>query len=172
MNVKLFDIVNGKVAMNPTALWLPEFKAIWDRDKSKGKEKASREISYIVFMHSFQSPYQVYSSNIRESKVIGDYFKDEPKWKPDDLIKEAVKKYNELQDTLVLKMLRTAKCAIEKIEEYFQDAQPSDIDRIVKNAKELGSLIASIDKLEKQVKTEQLENSSIRGGQGIGHWEL
>ena len=36
----LFDLKNRQVTFAPQALMIPEFKDLWDRDKSKGKEKA------------------------------------------------------------------------------------------------------------------------------------
>ena len=84
---RLFDIVNGKVIMNPTAIWIPEFKTLWDRDKTKYKSKAVNEISYIVFMYGFHSPYAAYSEEEKEKKILQDYF---PKgdWKPDAAVTE------------------------------------------------------------------------------------
>ena len=169
---KLFDIQNGNVVINPTVIWIPEFKKIWDRDRSKTKEKASREISYIVFLHSFQSPYQAYTEKDRESKILQDYFKDSPDWKPDEDVKAAIKKYNELQDSAALRLLRTSKKALEKIEEFMDSAAPEDVDKIVKNTKELGNIMHSLDNLEKQVQKQQLEKASVRGGQDVGLWEI
>ena len=101
---KLFDIDRGNVVMNPTALWIPEFKYLWDRDKSKSKEKATSEISYVVFMHHFQSPYQAYGHMEMEQKIREDFFKNLPDWEPDDKVKAAIKKYLELQDSAVLRL--------------------------------------------------------------------
>ena len=169
---KLFDIQNGKVILNPTTLWVPEFKVLWDRDKKKNKDRAIAEISYIVFLHSYQSPYQAYSEKEREKKVLEDFFKGVEDWKPDDKVKAAIKKYKELQDSVSLRLLRSTKLALETIEEYFKTANPEDISTIVKNAKELGNLVQSLDKLEKQVQKEQLENASVRGSSEVGLFEL
>jgi len=169
---KLFDIQNGKVVLNPTTLWIPEFKAIWDRDKKKSKDKAVAEISYIVFMYSFQSPYLAYSATDRESRIITDFLSDYEDWKPDELVQKAVKKYNELQDSVSLKLLRSTRLALEKIEEYFRDASKEDINTIVKNSKELGNLVQSLDKLERQVQKEQLDSGSIRGSSEVGLFEI
>jgi hypothetical protein len=68
MAAKLFDIIGGNVIMNPTILWIPEFKEIWDRDKTKHKVRAVKEISYIVFLYSFKSPYLAYSE--KDRKII------------------------------------------------------------------------------------------------------
>ena len=158
--------------MNPTSLWVPEFRKIWERDKSKTKEIAAKEISYIVFLYSFTSPYQAYAEKEREARIIKDYFGDMPSWKPDETVKAAITKYKEMQDTIALKLLRSTKLALETMQEFFENATADDIDKIVKNAKELGNLVQSLDKLERQVQKEQLESASIRGGQGIGLFEL
>lgn len=169
---KLFDIDRGHVIMNPTVLWIPEFKAVWDRDDSEGKAIASKEVSYIVFMHGFNSPYDAYSERDREKKILNDYFKDMKGWKPDKVVKAAEKKYLELQDSIALRLLRTSKKALEKVEMFFEEADPEHIDKIVKNAKELGNLIQSLNKLEEQVRKERHEANSARGGQGIGLFEV
>lgn len=169
---KLFDISNGHVVMNPTVLWIPEFKNVWDRDKSVSKELATKEISYIVFKHGFNSPYNAYSEKDREKKIVKDYFKDISGWKPDKDVKAAEKKYLELQDSIALRLLRTSKKALEKVEEFFELADPDQIDKIVKNAKELGNLIQSLNKLEIQVQKEQHEQNSIRGGDAVGLFEI
>jgi len=169
---RLFDIVNGKVIMNPTALWLPQFKKVWDRDKSKYKSVAVNEISYIVFRYGFHSPYAAYSEDEMEKKIIGDFFPDNPNWQPDKDLQIAIKKYNELQDSVALRALRAAKIGLDKTNEYFLTATSDKASEILKIAKDLGPTIKSIDMLTKQVEKEQLENSSIRGGEGIGLFEM
>lgn len=170
--MKLFDIENGQVVLNPTSLWIPEFKKLWDRDKSKNKAKAAREISYIVFLYDYRSPYQAYSESERENRILKDYFSEEEDWTPDEEIKAAIKRFEEFQDSAALRLLRATKLALEAINEFFKNADSSDIDKIVKNAKELGNLVQSLDKLEQQVQKEQLEKNSVRGGMEIGHFEL
>lgn len=145
---------------------------MWNRDKSENKENAARELSYIVFLHDYRSPYQAYPEKEREKRIIQDYFPDEPKWKPDKEVKAAIKRFEEFQDSATLRLLRSTKYALEAINEYFKTANPENIDKIVKNAKELGNLVQSLDKLEQQVQKEQLEKNSARGGQDIGAFEL
>jgi len=169
---KLFDIENGKVIMNPTTLWIPEFKKIWDRDKTKAKNKAQQEISYVVFKHGFHSPYNAYSEKDREGKILNDYFKNTPDWEPDEIVNAAEKKYIELQDSAALRLLKATKQALEVIEEFFLTATASDVDKVVKSAKELGGLVQSLNKLELQVQKEQKEASSVRGDAEIGMFEI
>ena len=168
---RLFDIVNGKVIMNPTALWLPQFKKIWDRDKTKYKDIAVNEISYIVFMYGFHSPYSAYSEEDKECKILEDFFPN-GRWKPDKVVQEAIIKYNELQDSVALRALRAAKIGLDKTNAYFDNVSPDRAADILKIAKDLGPTIKSIDMLTKQVEREQLENSAVRGGEGIGLFEM
>lgn len=181
---KLFDLERGNVVMNPTTLWIPEFRTLWDRDKSKSKERATREISYIVFMYAFQSPYQAYDEREREVKILKDYFSDIEGWEPDAHVKAAIKKYQELQDSAVLRLFNSTKLALEAINIHFKkvynkvvDSEENDIDidatidKLVKNAKELGNLVQSLDKLEKQVQAEQTERRG-RGDKELGLFEI
>jgi hypothetical protein len=48
---KLFDIVAGEVVLNADALAIAPFKTLWDKDTSKTKSQATKEISYIVYMY-------------------------------------------------------------------------------------------------------------------------
>lgn len=170
--MRLFDIDNGQVVLNPTSLWIPEFKKLWDRDKSKDKHVAAKEISYIVFLYDYKSPYQAYTEQDREEKIREDYFSDDKTWMPDEAVQAAISRFIEFQSSAALRLLKSTKLAMEAINEFFKTAGPADIDKIVKNAKELGSLVQSLDKLEQQVQKEQLEKNSIRGGQDIGAFEL
>jgi len=158
--------------MNPTVLWIPEFKKLWSRDKSNDKEMAANEISYIVFKHGFNSPYIAYSEKDREKRILHDYFKNNKGWKPDKEVKAAEVKYNELQDSSALRLLRSTRKALEIIEDFFTEAGPDQVDKVVKNAKELGGLIQSLNKLELQVQKEQKEAVSVRGESELGLFEI
>jgi len=170
--MKLFDIDKGRVMMRPSSIWIPEFKAVWERDRSRTKEKASKEISYIVFMYAHDSPYLAYPHQEREAKIIEDFFSDRKyKWRPDELVEAATSKFLELQETPTTRLLTSAKIAIEKLEQYFREADSADATNIIKNAKELGNVVRSLDVLEKQVKTEKLESANIRGNNLVGPFE-
>lgn len=177
--VKLFDIDRGMVVMNPQSIWIPEFRKIWDRDKSKDKAKASMEISYIVFLHSFDSPYEAYPLHERETRIKRDYLKDE-KWAPDAVIKDAIVRYKEFQDSTALRLLKTSRMALEAIELHTQmiydkarngEVDAGEIDKLIKNTKELGNVMRSLDELEKQVQKQQLEKNTAKAGRTIGLFE-
>ena len=170
--MRLFDIDKGRVVMNPTALWLPEFKKLWNRDKTEGKAHASNEVAYIVFMYDFNSPYRDYSEEDRIEKVHRDCFPENPEWVPDKDIQKAIIRFKEIQETANSRLLTAAKVAADKLTEYFREVDSTHATEIIKNLKELGTVVKSLDILEKQVQKEQLENSNVRGGQAIGLFEI
>lgn len=177
---KLFDINRNKIMPDANILAIPSIKKLWNRDKSVDKETALKEISYIVFLHDFHSPYRDINSSEKESLIKADIFEDKD-WKPDTLIDNAIKTYIKLQKSRHSDMLKALEHTEEEITYYFNNINLRDIDEatgkplydiniIVRNAKELGNIIKSIAVLEKQVKLE-LESQSVRGDAEIGYFE-
>lgn len=178
--MKLFDIEGGKVVMNPTILWVPEFRTLWDRDKSKHKEQAVNEISYIVFLHDFRSPYLAYPVGERENRIKKDYFKSAD-WQPDDTIKAAVAKYKELQTSPISRLLQSAMDTCDKMTDYFNGIDFKKVDHngkpiytlkeVSSVMKDIGDIVSSLESLKDKVEREHMERGSIRGGSGIGMFE-
>lgn len=181
--MELFDIENNRLVLNPTNLYIPPFKQIWDRDKSKGKERAHNEIAYVAFLCNLsrRNPYNGYSEQEKESKIRKDIFGDES-WEPDELVQKAVEKYKEMQKTTNSRLLRSAMNGAQKLADYFDKADFDEIDArgrprysakdYAANLKEVGNIVKSLSQLEKQVEKEQLEASEARGGSEIGMYEI
>ena len=117
---RLFDIVKNEIVLSPYALAVPVFKKIWDRDKSKTKDKAYKELTYVVFICDFYSPYRDIPEFERYLTVTVDVFKDK-EWEPDSLVEEAIDKYKKLQETPNMRLLKATKSTLEKMAEYFEN---------------------------------------------------
>lgn len=179
--MKLFDIVNGVVVLNPNSLIIPEFKKIWDRDKSKTKETATKEISFIVFLCDFNSPYNSFREEDRERIVKQDFLKDE-NWTPDTLIEEGVKKYKLFQETPLLRMLRSAMNVVNKTADYFDSVDYNAVDErgrqkftvelVLAAMAKMGAAVNQLRTLEREVQREQLEASTAKGNTIIGDYEI
>lgn len=166
--------------MNPTILWVPEFRTLWDRDKSKQKEQAVNEISYIVFLHDFRSPYLAYPTNEREVRIKKDYFKSAD-WLPDDAVKAAIAKYKELQTSPISRLLQSAMDTCDKMTDYFNGVDFKKVDHngkpiytlkeVSSVMKDIGDIVSSLESLKEKVEREHMERGSIRGGSGIGMFE-
>lgn len=180
--MKVFDIIDNSVVLNPQSLNIPEFKAIWDRDKSKSKSIASKEISYIVYIYdeSIDNPYRAYKEEDREEVVKKDFMPEG--WEPDNLILKAIEKYKDLKQTTNSRLLRSAKKAAEKLSEYFDsvdfnikdsNGKPVFSSRdLASNLKEVAGIVKSLNMLEEMVKREQMESSKVRGGGEVGMYEI
>ena len=82
----MFDLIDGQVSISPSSLAIPEFKAIWKRDKTKGKSDAYCELCFIYFMCDYKSEYRNYPAHEKEGNIKKDFvFKRlGEKWKPDN----------------------------------------------------------------------------------------
>lgn len=176
---RLFDLERNKIVLNPDILAIPAIKKIWQRDKTKDKIKAIEELSYIVFLADFHSPYRDLKGIEKEKIIIEDIFGD-TNWRPDDDIKKAVKVYIRNQISPSMRLLQSARVAIEKVSDWFERVDLEEEDTfgkpkysandVSRNLKEIGNIVKSLGNLEKQVRME-LEESNARGNNEIGYFE-
>lgn len=180
--MKVFDISNGNVVLDPARLIIPEFNELWRRDKTKDKVKAIKEISYIVFMYdlSVDNPYRGYLEIERMRVLKEDFF--DSKWEPDKLVEKAIKKFKDLTETTNTRLLASAKSAAEKLASYFEEVDFKKLDsqgkpmysarELASNLAAVGSIVKSLSQLEEQVRRETLDSSLARGGSDIGMYEI
>ena len=92
--MKLFKYEGYKITISEEALMLKPFKALWDRDKTKTKEKALMELGYIYFLCDPRSDYQYIVDLESRSDEIKKGEGIDTKWKPDSKVLEAIEFYN------------------------------------------------------------------------------
>lgn len=174
--MKLFTIVNNQPCIEPATLLIPEFKSVWNRDKSKTKSKAIGELAYVYFATDYLSIYLSYTKELRQER-LGEDFMDDKSYKPDPLIIEAMKKYEELQQTPTMNFLKAAQYAQQETEKYFRSIDYTERDfkgnpvykgtEVTKMLKDCAGVKDSLDKLIEAVKKEMTNGSKARGG-GVG----
>jgi len=180
--MKVFDISNGSIVLDPARLIIPEFNELWKRDKTKDKMKAIKELSYIVFMYdlSVDNPYRGYLEVERNKVLKSDFFNE--KWEPDKDVEKAIKKFRELTETTNTRLLSSARSAAEKLASYFEEVDFKQLDaqgkpaysarELASNLAAVGSIVKSLSQLEEQVRKESMESSLARGGSDIGIYEI
>ena len=176
----LFDLKNGNIVLNPDSLALPVFKKIWKKDKTKNKEKATQEISYVYFMCDYNSPYAVYPSLKKRGILVKDFMKDS-KWKESKEILEAMEAYINFQETHTMRLMKAARSASDKLAGYFENVDFLKVDDkgrplytakdVAINLEKVGNIVDSLDKLETRIKQEIKTESRVRGGGEIGIYE-
>jgi len=179
--MKLFDLKARVVVVSPEALLIPEFKDLWDRDKTKDRLKAHRELSYVYFISDYKSPYR---SSLTEDKlhevVAKDFMKDE-KYKACSKVLAAIDKYKELQKTPSMLLLDASVQTVHKLINYLQEIdlterdksdkpiyKPSDVTTSLKN---IGGIVESLSKVRESVEKEVSEQASLRGQRKKGNRE-
>ena len=172
----LFDFKDYKVVLHPDSVAIPPFRELWERDKTKHKHKATQELSYVYFVCDFKSPYAIYNEKERPRKVKSDFIKDSD-WEEDDLVKDAMKKYNEFQETYTMKFFYSARGLSEKLQAYFDEVDFAVMDEKGKpvysakdamaNLQKVGDVIESLNKVEDKVKKEIDDKAKIKGKKQI-----
>jgi hypothetical protein len=171
----LFDLQGSKVVIHPYMLGIPCFKKIWESNDDKGY--ATNLISYIILKHHFSSPYveNIGDLEYRDAKLKSELF--EEGWTADEDLLYAEKTFLEFSNTLLVQLLDASRHAVYMISVYLKDIVAGTMDmRMVKEAltamSTLDKVVKSLDSLAKQVRREDMESSTVRGGSEIGHFEI
>lgn len=173
----LIELSNNVLSIQPEALVVREFKVLWDRDKSKSKDKALMDLAYVYYSTDFQSIYRNYHPDSRDSKIKLDIYGDRDH-SIDMGIIEAQNKYKQLQTTLSMELLSDAESGIDKLRIYFQnvdfaaDEEGRAAKNFIANVKQLGELIKGLKLLREEVQKELSDQMQLRGGSVIGKREL
>ena len=119
------------------------FKKIINRDKTKAKEIAIKEITFIYFFSDIMSPYQgIIDLNARKEEIIKDI--ELPKnWKIDSIIGDAIEFYKARSKTAIHTLYDAAMTAVDAVNETLinsKDLIASSEDRIGATQKILGTL--------------------------------
>ena len=176
MNVFSYDAVNKQLEINePEILLVKEFKALLDRDKSKGKHRVTRELTYIWLAIDYKSIYSQYTELEKHEEALNDSELTEAEFN-DPTFREACRKYRALQDSnKSIKLLNAARNAADQFIDYFseiinlnerdQNGKPVfSAEKVMKEMAQLSKVHEQLVALEAQVKQELEVNSTTRGG--------
>ena len=168
-----FILEDGKVvSVNPKVLLVPEFMRLWSRDKTKNKAKVRKEFAFIYFIADFESEYNAYGLE-KEEQVAEDIFGDR-KYTPDDLIMEAIGKYETLQKTHSMRMLLSVRKQADRYirhnETLAMNVEGYDPKAAMASMKGFEEIMEQLEKWERKVYHEE-DEMIIRGGGKVGLFE-
>jgi hypothetical protein len=154
----LLTLAEGKVEPSPYALTIPEFTKL-----------SINELSFIYFFVDHRSSYSAYEVSEREEILIKDL-----KVSITPKLKAAVDKYKELSETHAVKLLKSARISVTKLEKYFENIDLTEMDEngrliyqakdLVANLSKMGDVVEGLDKLEELVKKQAEKDNPNRGG--------
>lgn len=171
--MRLFEFKNYKLTIADEAYLLKPFKVIWDRDKSKNKDKALMELGYVYFFVDPRSDYQYIidekerSKAICEGEGISDWFK------VDKEITSAIDFYKSFKSMSSL-LLDDTRVAIDKVRKFLRDLDLSllddkgkpvySINSITSTIKMIPQLVRDLDEAERAANKEMREDGRMKGG--------
>jgi hypothetical protein len=168
--MSIFKIKDNKVIIDPILLVIPEFKNIWERDKSKDKSIAYEELVYIYFMseqRKDKNPYIDYPAESKSDSIVRGHI-TMTNWNPDTLVQAAINKNIEFQirGNSALRFLNSIKRVMEELITKFENINVDERDEkgkpIYKFAEIIGAsakakdMITTIEALEEKVLREDL----------------
>jgi hypothetical protein len=170
----------------PEVLLFPEFDNLWNNtefnkcksDKKGVKHiKSSRVFKFIWMVHDYKSPYMEYDEEERTSQALRDsklIMSDVT----NPIVVAAIAKYQNLQDTRLLKLLRTANKTVDKIRVFLDEMDLDERDvndklvhnsgNVMKQIGDLGRVSEGMKDLEYQVKKEMETAKTVRGEIDLG----
>lgn|SRR5574344_1510527 len=173
--MKLFDIVGGKVVVHADMYALPPLREYYE--STKDKDQVQKVLSFIILCDYWNSPYVLtMDPTTREKKLKKDIFKDENyKLSVEEQI--CRDEYNKIIYTRNLKMLDAMRNKIETISNYYENSLEEELDEkkiqvLLAGMEKVKGTYQTMDYLEKAVKSEQLDNTRVRGDSKINPYEI
>lgn len=178
--VRLFKYEGYNVTVEPEALMLAPFKAIWDRDKNKDKHVAMQELAFIYFMGDPRSDYQYIIDEEERVKEIKKGQGMPDKWKPDAVIKRALEFYNSFKPASA-GLLEDTKIAVNKLRQLLRsiDLKEKDdkgkpmytLNTVTATIKQIPGLVKDLDEAERTLARDIVNESRARGSQSKSLYE-
>lgn len=165
--MKLFKYEGYEVRVAPEALMLKPFKKLWDRDKSKEKEKAMQEFGFLYFYCDPRSDYQYILDPEDRMDAVKEGEGLPKDWKPDASLKAAMDLYSSFEAPSGA-LLRVALEGIEKVQKLIKELEPED----TKGLKDYLTALKMIPEVAAMIKeAEKAINDEMEYGEAKGSIE-
>ncbi len=130
----LFDMnSDGILTISPEAYSLLPFKLIWDRDKSKDKSKALKELALVFFYCDIKSNYLITPEDQRISEIAKDIGLDS-KWNADNIVMDAIDFYIKRSKSIIVELYEASIQSANDISAYLRDTKDLLAERTDKGA--------------------------------------
>lgn len=173
--MRLFRYEGYNLSISEEAFALKPFRMIWNRDRSKSKEKAIQELGVCYFMEDPRSDYQYIIDKEDRLEAIKEGEGLDSSWKPDKLVQDAIDFYASFKTTSAL-LLEDTRAMVDSYREKLKSLDFSELE--VKEIKDLGAIIKQIpsmvkdlDEAERALAKEIAQSDKVRGSQEKAMYE-
>lgn len=169
--MKILDFNDGKVIISPEILSISPFKELWDKDKSKDKELATKQLKYIWFYSDYNSPYFKYSEEERHTLILKDVLNDN-KFNTKEIKKE-LEKYRELTISPAVDAVDAAFSFIRNLQNYLKriDLTQVDAKKVSDIFINMPKIINSLQEAKKAAEIDSTAKIKVRGNASVGLFE-
>lgn len=171
--MKLFKYENYKLIIAPEAYALKCFKKLVDRDRTKEKINAMKELAYIYFVYDPRSDFQYEVEETARQIKVKEQIGLDLKWKPDTLVLDAIETYKLLTITTSSLLLQDTRAMIENLRKELPTLSIKERDdkgklvyniaQIMSAAKQVPALAKEIAEAERSVLKEIEDLTEMRG---------
>lgn len=171
--MKIFNIRDYNIDIEPEVLTVSEFKVIWDKDKSKDKSLAYNTFRWIYYMGDAASPYANYPELQKQEYINLDCFKHK-EYNPSKEVLAALSKYKEISETPIQRLYNSVKLKIDDISEYLTNTKVDEdtLVSVLKVIESTSKLVTQMANLQDAVNKEIHTTTKTRGNKDIGMFEI
>lgn len=173
--MKLFDLLGGKVVIHADFLAIPPIKKYWE--SSKDKNHANNILTFIILCDYWNSPYVKSMDKETREKTLKQSILNNADYTltPEEQI--CRDEYKKVSYTRTLKMLNAMRNKIDTISDYYESSLSEELDEkkiqvLLAGMEKVKGTYQTLDFLEKAVKSEELDNTKVRGNVQINAYEL
>lgn len=171
--MKLFVYKDYNLRISDEAYALRPFKRLVDRDRTKEKTKAMKELAYLYFMYDPRSDFSFEIIESDRDLRVKDSIGLEADWKPDKQVQEAIELYKYLTTTSSSLLLQDTRVIIDNIRNTFRSIDLTEKDangklvfnigQVMTAVKQVPSLVKELADAEKAVSKEIEDMGTMRG---------
>lgn len=151
--LSLFKKEGYNITISDEAFTLKPFRVIWNRDRSKNKEKAIMELGYI---YHFSDPRSDYNKQLvdpverKKSIKEGEGLPD--KWEPDKILLDAISFYESFKPMSAL-LLEDTRVAVDKLRKLLREIDLAETDEKGKPKYTLNTVTSTIKQVPELAKS-------------------
>lgn len=167
--MRLFNVEDYEVKVEPEALELTAFREIYKRDKTRGKFLAKQELAYVYFMEDPRSDYMYLTEEKDRSEAVRKGLGLNKTWREDIVVRRAREFYRGFRPVSA-GLLDDTRYFIAKFRERLREMSDNIGELDVKELKEVFAMMKQIpalteelDKAEKALNKDLAEEDKARG---------
>lgn len=164
--LSLFKKEGYDITISDEAFTLKPFRMIWNRDRSKSKERAIMELGYIYHFSDPRSDYNKQLTDpVERKKSIKEGEGLPDKWEPDKVLLDAIAFYESFKPMSAL-LLEDTRVAVDKLRKLLREIDLTEVDEKGKPKYTLNTITSTIKQVPELAKSlreaEDALNQEIR----------